>query len=43
MSRFVIALLFFFSLGFFAPKIIESTKNDIATSQLEEKTWTEWA
>jgi hypothetical protein len=42
MSRFVIALFFFLSLGFLTVKVTQPMQNKAATV-VEEKTWTEWA
>lgn len=43
MSRFVIALLFFLSIGFLTVKVIEPIKDRNILTDSQEKTWTEWA
>src|SRR5271163_1193445 len=43
MSRFVIALLFFLSIGFLTVKVIEPIKDKNNLAAAQEKTWTEWA
>ncbi len=43
MSRFVIALLFFVSIGLLTTKVIEPIKDGNNSTESQEKTWTEWA